>query len=172
MTDTGSDLTVTEGTYPFQRLLGFRMVGWSAGRAKFELPVAEHLLNRYGIPHGGVYAAILDTVMGYGGCYTGDPERPAFAMTLSLTTNFLSRPTGALMIAEGWRTGGGSSTFFAEGRVTDENGTLVATGTGVFRYRKSAVRQDGGTQNSRGEHEHGVERSAARTDGGGGRGAV
>ncbi|MGI6245899.1 MAG: PaaI family thioesterase [Pseudochelatococcus sp.] len=140
MTDTGDDLTVAEGTYPFQRLLGFRMLGWSENRARFELPIAEHLFNRYGIPHGGVYATILDTVMGYSGCYTGDAERRSLAMTLSLTTNFLSRPTGSLMIAEGWRTGGGNSTFFAEGRVTDENGTLLATGSGTFRYRRPAAR--------------------------------
>lgn len=140
MIDTGTHLALAEGAYPFQRLLGFRMLGWAENRARFELPIAEHLLNRYGIPHGGVYATLLDTVMGYSGCYTGDADQRSLAMTLSLTTSFLSRPTGSLMIAEGWRTGGGNSTFFAEGQVKDENGVLLATGSGVFRYRKPAGR--------------------------------
>ena len=56
-------------------------------------------------------------------------------MTLSMTTNFLSRPEGRLLIAEGHRTGGGRSTFFAEAAIRDETGVEVATSTGVFRIR-------------------------------------
>ena len=40
-----------------------------------------------------------------------------------------------VMIGEGRVTGGGRKTFFAEGTVRDELGTLIAKGTGVFRYR-------------------------------------
>ena len=58
-------------------------------------------------------------------------------MTLSMTTNFLSRPTGTMLIGEGRRTGGGRSTFFAEGTITDDAGTEVARGSGVFRYRNA-----------------------------------
>lgn len=130
------DPSLIEPDYPYQRHLGFRMLGWKADWARFELPLAEHLLNRHGIPHGGVYASLLDTVMGFSGCFTGDAAQKRMAMTLSLSTSFLSRPTGAVMLAEGWRTGGGRATFFAEGRIADEHGNLVATGTGVFRYRK------------------------------------
>ncbi|KFI29238.1 phenylacetic acid degradation protein [Haematobacter massiliensis] len=129
-----SGTLLTEDPYPFQKLLGFRMLDWGADRARFELPLGEHLQNRYGIPHGGVYAALLDTVMGYSGSYTGDAENRRKAMTLSLTTNFLSRPAGTVIVAEGWRVGGGQKTFFAEGRITDAEGTIVATGSGAFRY--------------------------------------
>lgn len=132
------DPDLIEDPYAFQRHIGFRMTGWEKDFARFELPLAPHLMNRYGIPHGGVYALLLDTVMGYAGCYTGDPDRPQLAMTLSLTTNFLGRPADELLIGEGRRTGGGRSTFFAEGTVTDGAGTVVATATGTFRYRKGA----------------------------------
>ena len=69
------DPRLVEEPYPLQRQIGFRIAGWAEDHARFELPLAEHLLNRYGIPHGGVYAMLLDTVMGYSGCYTGEPER-------------------------------------------------------------------------------------------------
>ena len=133
------DPRLVEPPYPFQDLMGFRMTGWRDGWARFELPLRPDLGNRYGIPHGGVYAVLLDTVMGFSGCWTGDPGRPRLAMTLSLTTNFLGRPEGDVMIGEGRRTGGGRSTFFAEGTIRDGAGNLVTTGTGVFRYRKGGA---------------------------------
>ena len=140
MSDLDSDLdpVLVEAPYPFQEMVGFRITGWRDGWARFELPLGPGLMNRYGIPHGGVYAVLLDTVMGFSGSWTGDPERRQMAMTLSLTTNFLSRPEGDLLIGEGRRTGGGRSSFFAEGTIHDYAGTLVTTGTGVFRYRKGA----------------------------------
>jgi uncharacterized protein (TIGR00369 family) len=126
---------LVEEPFPLQRLMGFRMTGWSDGFARFELELADKLLNRHGLPHGGVYAMLLDTVMGHSGCYTGDPDHRILAMTLSLTTNFLARPTGSVLVAEGRRTGGGRSSFFAQGSITDDAGNLVTTGSGVFRYR-------------------------------------
>lgn len=131
------DPALVEDPYAFQSLLGFRMTDWSEDYARFELPVTEALGNRYGIPHGGVYATLLDTVMGFAACYTGDPENRRLAMTLSLNVNYLAQPAGSLLIAEGRRTGGGRKSFFADALITDDIGIKVATGTGVFRYRSS-----------------------------------
>ncbi|ETA49851.1 PaaI family thioesterase [Ponticoccus alexandrii] len=124
-----------EGSSPFARHLGLRMIHWEADRARFEMPLASFLMNRHDNPHGGAHAALLDTVMGYAGCWTGDPERRQMCLTLSLTVQYLSRPKGSLLTGEGRRTGGGRKTFFAEGTVTDETGELIASATGVFRYR-------------------------------------
>jgi uncharacterized protein (TIGR00369 family) len=132
---TELDPALVEPPYPLQEQLGFRITGWAEDWARFDLPLGGHLMNRYGIPHGGIYATLLDTVMGFAGSYTGDPETKRLAMTLSLTVNFLSRPDGDRLIGEGRRIGGGRSTFFAEGSVRDPGGALVATGSGTFRYR-------------------------------------
>jgi len=132
------DPTLVEPPYPFQRLLGFRMMAWGPDMARFELPLRPELANRHGIPHGGVYASLLDTVMGFAGSWTGDSENRQMAMTLSLTTNFLAPATGAILLGEGRRIGGGRSVYFAEGTLTDEAGTTVARGTGTFRYREGA----------------------------------
>ena len=64
-------------------------------------------------------------------------------MTLSLTTNFLARPEGDMLMGEGRRTGGGRSSYFAEGELTDRAGTVVATGIGTFRYRTGRYRKGG-----------------------------
>ncbi|MFT4717419.1 MAG: hypothetical protein ACI861_002236 [Paracoccaceae bacterium] len=134
---TNLPVELIEVPYPLMAHLGFRMIDWAPDFARFELPLEHHLMNRYGIPHGGVYATLLDTVMGYCGCYTGSAENKRMAMTLSLNVNFLSRPKGKLLIATGNLTGGGRKTFFAEGLVVDETGERIATATGVFRYRSA-----------------------------------
>ncbi|MBM7069642.1 PaaI family thioesterase [Actibacterium sp. 188UL27-1] len=130
---------ILEEPYEFQKLLGFRMVDWTAERVIIQLPMRGELTNRYGIPHGGVHAAMLDTVMGYAGCYTGDPDHIRQAMTLTLNVNYLSRPKGDVLIAEGRKVGGGKRSFFAEGTVRDETGERIATGSGAFRYRSDSV---------------------------------
>lgn len=134
--DPELDPRIVEGPYPFQSHLGFRMTAWRDGYARFELPLKPELMNRYGIPHGGVHACLLDTVMGYAGSWTGDPDRRQLVMTLSLTTNFLAQATGEILTGTGRRVGGGRSVFYAEGEITDATGTKVATGMGTFRYRK------------------------------------
>lgn len=120
-----------------QTHLGYRLVAWSPDFARVEIPMAPRLANRQGLPHGGIHATLLDTTMGFAGCHTGDPERRQMALTLSLTVNFLGQAQGDRLIAEARRTGGGRTTFFAEGIVVDETGATLATGTGVFRYRRS-----------------------------------
>lgn len=128
-----------EPPYPFQRLLGFEITDWTEGRCRLQQPMRPEIGNRFGIPHGGVHASLLDTVMGFSGCYTGSASDIQQAMTLSLTISYLSQPRGKWLIAEGWRIGGGKSTFFAESKLSDEDGNLIAKGSGTFRYRRKAA---------------------------------
>jgi uncharacterized protein (TIGR00369 family) len=132
------DPRLAETPSALSRTLGFEMTGWAEGIARIEAPLAPHLMNRQGLPHGGVHAALLDTAMGFAGCYTGDPERRQNALTLSMTVNFLAQATGTRLVAEARVKGGGRRTYFAEGAVRDDTGTLIATATGVFRYRSTA----------------------------------
>ena len=132
------DPKLKEPPYPLKVHLGYRLTAWSDGEAIVEQPILTHLENRQGLPHGGIHATLMDTAMGYAGCYTGDPERKQMALTLSLTVNYLSRPgdLATHLIASARKTGGGRSTFFAEADIRDNTGELIATATGVFRYRK------------------------------------
>ncbi|MGX0875618.1 uncharacterized protein (TIGR00369 family) [Roseovarius sp. MBR-154] len=130
------DPALLEEPSALQTHLGYRLTEWRTDFARVELPLTPVLMNRQGLPHGGMHATLLDTAMGFAGCYTGDPERTQMALTLSLTVNYLGQARGALLIAEARRTGGGKSTYFAEATVRDETGSVIATGTGVFRYRR------------------------------------
>ncbi len=124
-----------EPIYPFRDLVGFDLVEWAPGRCVIHLPVQDKLRNRAGLPHGGVHATLLDTAMGYAGCYSETGR--ITGLTLTLNISYLSRPRGGLLIAKGWRTGGGKSVFFAEGLVTDETGEKIATASGAFKHRLS-----------------------------------
>lgn len=120
----------------FANLLGMDLTHWGPDVARMTAALKPEVLNRQALPHGGLHASMLDTAMGYAGCYTGDPEAPQMCVTLSLTLNYVARAasdSGGL-VAEGRRTGGGKTTFFAEGALRDSTGALVATATGVFRY--------------------------------------
>ncbi|WP_375687623.1 PaaI family thioesterase [Pseudooceanicola sp. LIPI14-2-Ac024] len=138
MKDASSlDPALVEAPYPFQKHIGFYLVDWREDYARFDLPLADFLGNRYGILHGGVHALMCDTVMGFAGCYTGDPDNRKLGMTLSLNVNYMGQLKGQTLVAEGWRTGGGRKSFFGEAKISDELGNVAATGTGVFRYRGS-----------------------------------
>jgi acyl-coenzyme A thioesterase PaaI-like protein len=54
---------------------------------------------------------------------------------LSLTTSFLAPARSGRLTAIGRRIGGGRNIFFATAEISDEQGTLLAHGEGVFRYR-------------------------------------
>jgi len=115
--------------------LGIEMTDWQEGYARVEIPIAPHVANRQGIPHGGLHATLMDTAMGFAGCFTGDTDKHQMALTLSMTVNYLGQAQGTRLIAEGHVSGGGRKTYFAKAEVTDDMGNLLATATGVFRYR-------------------------------------
>ena len=129
------DARLREPKYPFQSHLGFTIDDWSDGFCRLSQPMVPHIGNRYGIPHGGVHATLLDTAMGYAVSYTGDPDNKQLVMTLTLNVQYLSVARCDTLIAEGRKTGGGNSVAFAEGEVKDENGTIIATATATFKYR-------------------------------------
>jgi uncharacterized protein (TIGR00369 family) len=121
----------------FATLVGYRLVEWREDFAEIALDVEDRHLNRSGIAHGGVAATLLDTALGYAGCHCAVPGRVRRAVTLSLTVNFVGPiAAGTTLTAVGRRTGGGQRIFYAEGEVRDADGALVATATGVWRYRQ------------------------------------
>ena len=129
------DPALQEAPYALQRHLGFQLTAWQQGFARVELAIRDIHGNRYGIPHGGIHATLIDTAMGFAGCYTGDPAHKQLAMTLSLSVNYLGQVQGQQLICEARQTGGGRKTFFAEALLRDDLGNRVASGIGTFRYR-------------------------------------
>jgi uncharacterized protein (TIGR00369 family) len=119
---------------PLQQLFGYRLADWGPDRAVVAYEVKPEHLNRTGRLHGGVLASLLDTAMGYAGCFVDEPGGYRACVTLSLTTNFIASVRDGPLTAEARRTGGGRSVFFATAEIRDAAGALVASGTGTFRY--------------------------------------
>lgn len=139
LTDPATLVEPPAGTFPFRDLIGYRMTELGVGHASFELDLETRHMNGDGVPHGGLYAVLLDTTLGLTGALAeaGASRRPA--VTLSLQVSFLAPPRGGKrLMVTGRKTGGGARVYFAEGQVTGEGGVVLATGSGVFRYRSGA----------------------------------
>lgn len=120
---------------PMSRAMGLRMTAWSESFARVEMPVAEIVINRQGLIHGGALATLLDTVSGYSGTFCPYPGRVRRALTLTLTVQYVAATNKGVVTAEARRTGGGRSVYFTEAEARDESGRLLASATGVFKYR-------------------------------------
>jgi uncharacterized protein (TIGR00369 family) len=117
----------------FNKELGFRMVEWSPGHAVLALDLEPWHLNRSGIVHGGILAAIIDATGGYTGIYPTEPGRKRRAVTVSMTTNYLGQAKTGTITCTGRQQGGGKTLFTATA-VRGPDGALLAIGQGTYRY--------------------------------------
>lgn len=137
------ELIALEPISGYQELMGYRLVEWREGYAVLELDIGPQHLNRAGVLHGGVPASLIDTISGFCGCYCPIPGRVRRCVTLSLTTQYLGQASKGTLRTVARVTGGGRKIFFVAAEVTAEDGTLVATGTGTFRYRAGSEDPNG-----------------------------
>lgn len=106
------------------------------GRVAFGLRTREDFGNPLGTLHGGICSTLLDSAMSCA-VHTSLPEGAGYT-TLELKVNFVRpvRLDGVRLHCEGTTIHVGSRIATAEGRVTDDEGRLVAHGTStcmVFR---------------------------------------
>jgi uncharacterized protein (TIGR00369 family) len=123
----------------YAKLIGYRLTRWEPDYAEIVLELGSEHHNRGHVAHGGVLATLIDTACGFAGCWAPKGESRA-AVTLSMTTQFLAPAKSGRLIATGRKVGGGRSVFFATAEIRDAQGTLLARGEGVFRYRNSTNR--------------------------------
>ncbi len=112
---------------PMGVLMNFEMVEAEQGRVVLACTPGEEHYNPLGIIHGGLLCTLLDTVIG---CATHTTlERGSGYTTIELKVSYL-RPvtldTGRLT-ATGTVAKDGRRVVFAEGSVSDPNGSVVAT---------------------------------------------
>ncbi len=119
---------------PFYRHMGMEVLEAGEGRARLRLRVREEHKNLYGILHGGVLAALLDSTCSIAvGTLLGMDEA---AVTLDQRVNFVSNVREGVLYAEGKALHKGRYTGVGQGEVRDEEGNLVAAGmTTVFVVR-------------------------------------
>jgi len=124
-------LTWGEVAEPFVELLGVTGVEFSGGQGEAELALEARLTNRVGKAHGGTLVTLLDFVMAQA-CRSADAsQRPA--ITVELKSTFI-RPGEGKLRCIGQCIHHGRSIAFGEACVVDEKGTIVATGSGTFKY--------------------------------------
>ncbi|MGA9288162.1 MAG: PaaI family thioesterase, partial [Anaerobacillus sp.] len=116
-------------TSPFFNLLGFELSSISEDEVILELPVETKLLNTHGSLHGGVYATMIDNIISLKmRSMLGHP-----VITINLTINYVAPITSGKIIAKAFVYGEGKRTKMGEGVVMDENGKLLAKGSGTFK---------------------------------------
>jgi uncharacterized protein (TIGR00369 family) len=125
----------------FNKILGFRIAEWRDGFARVEVDLLEHHLNRSGVVHGGVLAALLDATCGYTGVYPTEPDKLRRAVTLSMTMSDVSQAKEGTIACTAHRRGGGNTIFMANGEVTGPDGAVLAIGEGVYRRISDAPRE-------------------------------
>jgi uncharacterized protein (TIGR00369 family) len=116
----------------FIKNMGTVVDAWGPDEVRLRVPFADHLTNDGKEYHGGAIASLMDTA-GAAAVWAGhDFDRGLRASTVSMTVNYTGRAQGDL-IAIARCVKRGRDTHFSEIRVEDPNGTLVATGTLVYR---------------------------------------
>ncbi|WP_273852634.1 PaaI family thioesterase [Guptibacillus spartinae] len=119
-------------TSPFFNLLGFELVSITEDEVILELPVETKLLNTHGSLHGGVYATMIDNIISLKmRSMIGNP-----VITINLTINYIAPITSGKIIAKACIYGEGKRIKMGEGIVMDENGKLLAKGSGTFKVIK------------------------------------
>ena len=125
-------------TPPCSQLLGWRVLdarpedGWI--RIGFE--GKPEFRNPAGLIQGGILSAMLDDTMGPAAFVM--TEGKFYTTTISLNVNFLAPAKPGPLTAEAKVTQLGKTIAFMEGRLTAEDGTLLATATTVARLLEAA----------------------------------
>lgn len=118
---------------PYIASLGVIAERWDADGVRLRVPFAERLTNDGVVYHGGVVASIVDTA-GASAVFAGhDFDKGARAATVSMTVNFTGAARSSDLIADATCVHRGRDLSFAEIRVSDSDGRLVATGSLVYR---------------------------------------
>ncbi len=117
---------------PIGRTLGFSLIEVGEGHALFEGTPDERVYNPLGGVHGGYAATLLDSACGI--AVHSRLEAGQRYTTLELKVSYLrgmSAATGTVR-AEGTVISMGRRVAFAEAKLTDANGRLMATATSTL----------------------------------------
>ncbi len=117
----------------FMRLIGAAQVPAPPGKVHVRLPhLREELLNQLPAAHGGVVMTLLDSVMSRAAGQLPDAPSPT-AVTVEMSSRF-HRPARGPLLAEGWVVHATRSLCSCAGQLIDEQGQVVATASGTFKY--------------------------------------
>jgi uncharacterized protein (TIGR00369 family) len=140
---TDGAATMSGKTSGFRTLVGYHTVAWARDYGEIELQLAARHGNSIGITHGGVYMTIMDAAMGHAATWCAVPGNVRICVTVSLSTNFIQPAKGKVIRAIGRLHGIHNRIGTVMADVLDEDGTLLASGQGSFRYSPGSETYDG-----------------------------
>lgn len=116
----------------FFKHVGMEVENVEKGSVTLKLPIIPEHLNVKNTVHGGVYATILDTAMGFTARSLGYDE----VTTLEMGIHFLKSIQEGTVFAKGNVIHQNRSTILVEAEMFDEEGNKLAHSTGTFRVVK------------------------------------
>ena len=123
---------LADGTFPpppIAKLMGFTVAEVELGRVVFECAPGEQHYNPIGTVHGGLACTLLDSAIGCAAQTTLQPGQGYTSIDISVSYLRPILAGSGTLRCEGLVTKPGSRVAFAEGRLTDGAGRLVATAT-------------------------------------------
>ena len=120
------------------KLLGWRMLDArpAEGWLKVAFDGKHEFCNPAGFVQGGILTAMLDDTMGPAAFIMTDGK--FYTTTISLTVNFLASAKPGPIVAEAKVVQLGKTVAFMEGKLTAQDGTLLATATTTARLLEAA----------------------------------
>jgi 1,4-dihydroxy-2-naphthoyl-CoA hydrolase len=134
------DTPPTADPSPFDKLLGLRLEVASADLVRAVLPVTPDLHQPYGIVHGGVYTAMVETAASVGAHLA--LQGAGRVVGISNHTEFLRAVRRGELHAEATPMARGRSTQLWEVAVADERGRAVAHGRVRLMNLRKAERDE------------------------------
>lgn len=107
-----------------------RVVSVGEGRAVIEYACAAHMCHSGGVAQGGFVCGWIDAAMAHASMSQAPEMTP---MSLELKVSFFAPARPGLVIAEGWIERAGRSTCFAEGRLVNAAGDVLAKASSTIR---------------------------------------
>ncbi len=117
-------------TSPYPSHMQMRLASIDLDKAMIEMDLGRCHLQPYGLVHGGVLATLIDTAT-FWAVYMRIPEDAAL-VNVDLKLNYLKAVAEGRLEAEGLAIRSGKSISYAEARVTDADGGLIAHGTSTL----------------------------------------
>ena len=123
---------------PSSKLLGWHLIdarpreGW----VRIGFDGKQDFCNPAGFVQGGILSAMLDDTMGPAVFVMTDGK--LYTATITMTVNFLAPAKPGKLIGEATVTRLGKTVAFMEGRLTAQDGTLLATATTSARLVEAA----------------------------------
>lgn len=126
---------------PFFQHIGCHLITGRDGEMEIHLSITAELINTNGSLHGGVYATVIDNAMGA----ALRRAVPADVVTVSMNVHFLAEVKEGTCIGKGKVIQQGYNLAVCEAVMEDQNGKLLATGSGTFKM----LRKGSGDENDR-----------------------